>query len=234
MTNRARLLLVTPVLLGGTLATMLLAALVNPAWQRLQAREAELADLQERQQLLPLLREQLLRELEARQRAQGRRDLLLAMVEGSGDAGTLMAAVGRLAQARGIRVTLYEPRGDTAAPASAAPATPPPAAAAGRPEAPAVRSDGLAVEGLRRQELLLSARGPFPGLLAFLRDLERLQVLVVQGNLELALERTDAAKGDIRNPVTLKLTLGLYSRPAPASDRQPSRPRAAKPPAQPE
>ncbi|MFM9110823.1 MAG: hypothetical protein ACKOPN_09600 [Prochlorococcaceae cyanobacterium] len=226
MTNRARLLLVTPVLLGGTLATMLLAALVNPAWQRLQAREAELADLQERQQLL--------RELEARQRAQGRRDLLLAMVEGSGDAGTLMAAVGRLAQARGLRVTLYEPRGDTAAPASAAPATPPPAAAAGRPEAPAVRSDGLAVEGLRRQELLLSARGPFPGLLAFLRDLERLQVLVVQGNLELALERTDAAKGDIRNPVTLKLTLGLYSRPAPASDRQPSRPRAAKPPAQPE
>jgi hypothetical protein len=81
------------------------------------------------------------------------------------------------------------------------------------------------VEGLRRQTLLLSARGPFPALLTFVRDLERLAVLVVQSDLALTLEKADDKQGERTDPVALKLDLGLYSRPAATAGRTPSRPR---------
>lgn len=229
MRSGERLLLLAPALLGGVVASLLVALVVSPAWQRLQAREAELAELREREQTLPLLRAQLLKEIKAGERAEGRRNLLLTMVEGSGGKGTLMARVGELAQRAGVQVTLYEPQASAAAPAApptggqAPPPNPPPQAGGGG--APPPPADPLAVEGLRRQTLLLSARGPFPALLTFVRDLERLAVLVVQSDLALTLEKADDKQGERTDPVALKLDLGLYSRPAAAAGRRPSRPR---------
>ncbi len=226
MNASGRLLVLIPALLGGLAATGMVAVGIAPAWQRLQAREAELAQLREREQALPLLRAQLLKELEASDRARNRRNLVLTMVEGSGGKGTLMAQVGGLAQAAGVQVTLYEPQAGGQPAASGA--APPPAPPAGnKSQAAPAPADPLAVEGLRRQTLVLSARGPFPALLSFVRGLERLSVLMVQSNLELTLDKPDKAQGATSDPVTLKLELGLYSRPAPSSDRPPSRPKPA-------
>jgi hypothetical protein len=71
------------------------------------------------------------------------------------------------------------------------------------------------MEGLVQRSLLVSARGTFPALLAFLRRLEALNVLVVQSDLNLTLPEGKGADGKPLNPdapVVLKLTLGLYSR----------------------
>lgn len=227
MRGGPRLLLLVPALLGGGLASLLVGLVISPAWQRLQAREAELTQLREREQTLPLLRAQLLKELEASDRARNRRNLVLTMVEGSGGKGTLMAQVGQLAQRAGVQVTLYEPQAGASPAAAGQPGQPAAAAgAAGGKAPPPPPSDPLAVEGLRRQSLILSARGRFPALLTLVRELERLSVLVVQSNLELSLEKAERERGETADPVALKLELGLYSRPAPSSNRPPSRPRA--------
>lgn len=73
------------------------------------------------------------------------------------------------------------------------------------------------LRGLRRQTSLLTVRGTYPRLLAFLRNLEALNVLVVQSDLDLSLEEegngdqpTRAASG---TPVTLKFSVSLYDQP---------------------
>lgn len=71
--------------------------------------------------------------------------------------------------------------------------------------------------GLTRESILLTARGPYPALLEFLRRLERLDVLVAQSDLKLLLEESKPAKGvpSTQTPV-LKVLLSLYARPAAA------------------
>jgi len=65
---------------------------------------------------------------------------------------------------------------------------------------------------------LVSARGPFPALLDFLRRLEKLNVLVVQSELRLLMEESKPAEGVApTQTVVLKVLLSLYGRPTPAA-----------------
>jgi type IV pilus assembly protein PilO len=83
------------------------------------------------------------------------------------------------------------------------------------------------IPGLTRQSILVSARGPFPALLDFLRRLEKLNVLVVQSDLRLLMEESKPAQGVApTQTVVLKVLLSLYGRPTPAA---PSGPAAAVP-----
>jgi type IV pilus assembly protein PilO len=77
---------------------------------------------------------------------------------------------------------LYEP--------VVAPPPPPPDAAKNLPkkadEAPPLPKTPLEAAGLQAQKVLITAKGPYPNLLAFLRATEKLTVLVSQSNLALA------------------------------------------------
>jgi len=112
----------------------------------------------------------------------------------------------------GVQLDLYEPQG-------AAPEPPPKAGAGAEEKTPP--PDPLAVEGLQRQTVLLAAKGSFPQVLDFLRRMERLNLLVVQSDLQLVLD--DPNNGA---PVT----------PAPAAappGPQSPQPEQSKPPALP-
>ncbi len=243
--------------LGGLGLLVFLAGLV-PLWATLQRDSQRLQELEQLRDQVTLMRGQLVTTQESTEAAMASKAKIERLITGNGDLSTFLAMLDREAAASGVELTLFEPTQAAAAPApgvppgAGAPAAPPAAAPpAGGAPAPGVAApaDPLALQGLTLRTLLVSARGPFPSLLSFLRRLEALNVLVVQSDLSLTIpgpQTTDIGQtpaGPSPNPpVLMKLTLGLYSRtpvpvaapaaPAPGAAAAPA-PAQAPPPAAP-
>lgn len=221
--------LMLPVAVIGGLGLVVVLAALLPLWATLQRDSQRLQELEQLRDQVTLMRGQLVATQENTEAAMVSKTKIERLITGNGDLSTFLAMLDRGADDSGVQLTLYEPT--QAVPAAA---TPP---AAGAPAAPpagaaAAPSDPLALQGLSQRTLLMSARGSFPALLAFLRRLEALNVLVVQSDLNLTLpdDKPSDPKSVQPSPqVLMKLTLGLYSRsPAPAAT-----PPAAAPPASP-
>jgi type IV pilus assembly protein PilO len=218
-----------PIAAGGLLALLLTAFVLLPQWLGLQRDIKRQADLEELRNELALMRAQLNTSETSMEKAQAQQAKLFEIVTGNGDLSTFMAMVDREARLAGVQLDLFEPQlgggpapvGPGGKPAPAPPPAAPPAAAAAKPgAAPAQPAAGGVVEipGLKRQSILVSARGPFPALLDFLRRLEKLNVLVVQSDLRLLMEESKPAQGVApTQTVVLKVLLSLYGRPTPAA-----------------
>jgi len=206
-----------PLSVGALAAALVGGGLVAPQWQQWQQGQARLATLRASEAQVPLLRRQLAVQLEQQATAEHQQELLVRLIGGTGDLATVLAQVDRVAGLTGVQLDLYEPQG-------AAP-EPPAKAGAGAQEKPAPPApDPLAVEGLERQTVLLAAKGSFPQVLDFLRRMERLNLLVVQSDLQLALEDLNngapATPAQGKQPalpngstkVVLKLNVSLYGR----------------------
>jgi type IV pilus assembly protein PilO len=204
--KREWVLIGLPAALGGLLSLGLVWAAVWPTWQRLQIAEAEMEQLAEQRQRLPLLRTQLLKLTANVDQAEQRSRQILGLIAGSGEITTFMAQLSAEAQRTGVILDGYEP----------ITTAPPPAEDAKRSNAKPSKDkapDPLLAPGLQKTSLLLTARGTGPQLLAFLRGLEKLSLLVVQSDLSLKHETKDAAKpGEAAaNSTQLRLNLSLYS-----------------------
>jgi type IV pilus assembly protein PilO len=178
---------------------------------------------------------------------------VLQLIAGSGNLSTLMAELDRIAMTSAVELTLVEPHTATSAANSAhsgpsrqdlspeqsdtklkdiQPIKTDQKKASNPAQKSQPQSDPLETQGLRRQTLLISARGRFPDLLSFMRKLELISVLAVQSNLQLELENrtnqdtgqaksaprltwTSAAAARAAPMVTLKLNLNLYSQDSP-------------------
>jgi type IV pilus assembly protein PilO len=222
--TRERVLWGVPALVGGLAALSTGVFLALPSWNKLQEDQAQVARLTALAQSVPQFRRKIER-AERRQRdAQLLQSKVMSLIAGSGDISTFMAQIGAEASDSGVQLDSYEPN-QTAAPAPATPtqAAPPPAGQKA-PEAP----DPLLAPGLQKTSLLITAHGPAPNLLTFLRRLEALSLLVVQSDLSLkqAVGATPAGSSAAvdQNSTTLKLNLTLYSKQAPVSP-----PASAKP-----
>jgi type IV pilus assembly protein PilO len=203
--------------LGGLGLLVVMAGLV-PLWAALQRDSQRLQELGQLRDQVTLMRGQLVATRENTETAMASKAKIERLITGYSDLSTFLATLDREADASDVQLTLFEPTQ-----AAATPGTAPGAAAAAPAAAPApgaAAPDPLALEGLTLRTLLVSARGSFPALLAFLRRLEALHVLVVQSDLNLTLPEAAASEGGTPKPsneVVMKLTLGLYSRtPAPA------------------
>jgi type IV pilus assembly protein PilO len=181
MTPLERAAFWAPLGLGGLVAVLVGGTLVLPQWQQWQQGQARLALLRTSEAQLPLLRRQLEVQLDQQAKEEHQQELLVRLIAGNGSLATVLAQVDRVAGLAGVQLDLYEPQqalpeapAKAGGTASAKPAPPPP--------------DPLAVEGLERQTVLLAAKGSFPQVLDFLRRLERLNLLVVQSDLQVALE----------------------------------------------
>jgi type IV pilus assembly protein PilO len=199
--KREWLLLGIPAVAGALVSLGCAAVLLWPAWQRLQSDQRELEQLAEQRQRLPLLRAQLLKLSDTVDQAEQRRRQILGLIAGSGEINTFMAQLSAEAQRTGVALDGYEPI-TTAAPAAKAK----PAAGKDKDKTPAPPADPLLAPGLQKTSLLLTARGSGPQLLAFLRALEKLSLLVVQSDLSLKHEATEAAA----NTTELRVNLSLY------------------------
>ena len=128
-----------------------------------------------------------------------------------------MAQVDKLAALSGVKLSLFEPLA-SASPVSDPKATGQPAKPQGKDSPPPAPADPLLARGVAKQEVLLSAAGRYPALMTFMRQLEALNVLVVQSNLQLSVEEQKAqaatAKGpQVVPPVQLKMSVATYYRP---------------------
>lgn len=216
MITRPQVLFGIPVALGGLVALTLGGLVLWPQWQQVQVGRSRVAELRQIEAQLPLMAQQLGREQQGVEKAQGQQALVLQLIAGSGNLATFMAQVDRLAALSGVKLSLYEPLA-SAAPAPDAKAAPQPPKPAGKDEPPPPPADPLLAPGVAKQEVLVSAAGRYPALLAFIRQLEKLSVLVVQSNLQLSAEEQKAqavaAKGpQAVPPVQLKMSVATYYR----------------------
>jgi type IV pilus assembly protein PilO len=224
--------LTLPAAVLGGLGLLVVMAGLLPLWAALQRDSQRLQELGQLRDQVTLMRGQLVATRENTETAMASKAKIERLITGYSDLSTFLATLDREADASDVQLTLFEPTQAAATPgtapgaAAAAPAAAPapgaaaPAPGAAAPAPGAAAPDPLALEGLTLRTLLVSARGSFPALLAFLRRLEALNVLVVQSDLNLTLPEVAASEGGTPKPsneVVMKLTLGLYSRtPAPA------------------
>jgi len=213
---RQRLLLGLPIAVGGLLATAITALFTVPQWLQLQNSGARLQQLEALQQQLPLLREQLVKSSQDIERNDGKQRKLLRLIEGSGEFATFLAQLDLEASRHGLQLELFEPVSAPAAPAKA-----PEPGQAGQP-AQASPQEPLQAAGLQAERVLLSARGRYPSLLAFMRAVEQLSLLVVPSDFSLELVEAVSVNTDpsgaaeaakLRVP-ELKLALTYYKAPA--------------------
>jgi type IV pilus assembly protein PilO len=232
-----------PIGAGVALAALLLSALALPQWLGISKDQQRLSELEDLRQQAELLKLQNLKLVKERQEALDQEEQIIQLVAGSGDPSTFLATLDLEARQAGVELQLFEPSaavattpgapGAPGAPATAgAPGAPGAAGAAGAPGAPpAVGPDGkplppppdpMAKAGLKKRSLLLSARGTYPQLLAFLRRMELLDVLVEQSNLTVAVAGAVPGRPAVNDnelppvvpKVEAKLALTLYSKEA--------------------
>ena len=174
-----RLLLGLPIGVGAVLALVLVGVGVLPQWLKLQSDSERLAQLEEIQGRIPLLRAQIAKTAQSQDAAERKQQKVLQLIEGSGELVTFLAQLDREAARFGVQLDLYEPVA----------ALPPPAAddkkAQNGDQPGAPPKSPLEAAGLKAQQVLLTARGSYPNVLAFLRATEKLTVLVSQSNLSL-------------------------------------------------
>jgi type IV pilus assembly protein PilO len=160
---------------------------------------------------------------------------LLQLIQGSGELTTFLAQLDREATRLGVQLELYEP---VVAPPPVAEAEAKTTAKKDNQPPPPPQSP-LEAAGLKAQKILLTAKAPYPNLLAFLRATEKLSYLVSQSNLSLSavelpkLAPSSPAPAGAPAPVIapvgaqteLKLMLTLYQSPenglAPNSPKKP-------------
>ena len=178
------LLLGVPIGIGAVVAALIIGFGVLPQWLRLQASSERLAQLEEFKARIPLLRAQIAKTYEDQSAAERKQLQVLQLIQGSGEFATFLAQLDAEAARHGVQLDLYEP--------VAAPAPVPAVEAKKGEQAPPPPASAMEAAGLKEQKVLLTARGSYPSLLAFMRAIEKLSVLVSQSSLSLAV--VDPAK----------------------------------------
>jgi len=214
--SRERVLVGAPVVAAVVVVAGLLLLDGWPRLGRLQEQQERLEELRLKQASLPGLRRQLAKqEIRAQEVAQ-QQALLVDLIAGRERIQTFLAQVGRVADATGVVIELYEP---------SAPPAPAPSPANSRSRSRSNRSNQKAAPknpltglGYVKTGVLLQAKGPYEALQAFLRRMESLQLLVQPSDLAL---KALAAKGDTKAPdavekpsTQLKLRLSFFDRVA--------------------
>ena len=173
-----RLLLGVPIAIGAVVTALIVGFAVVPQWLRLQADSERLAQLEELKSRIPLLRAQIAKAAEAQSEVERKQLQVLQLIEGSGEFVTFLAQLDAEAARQGVQLDLYEP--------VAAPAPVPAAQAKNDEKTPPPPASPMEAAGLKEQKVLLTARGSYPSLLAFMRATEKLSVLVSQSQMSLA------------------------------------------------
>jgi type IV pilus assembly protein PilO len=190
-----------PIGIGALVSALIVGFAVVPQWLRLQADSERLTQLEELKARIPMLRAQLAKTSASQAKAERNQAQLLQMIQGSGELATFLAQLDREATRLGVQLDLYEP--------VAAPPPPPPDAAKKGEAAPPPPQTPLEAAGLQAQKVLITAKGPYPNLLAFLRATEKLTVLVTQGNLSLTAVAPSSSTPAVAK-TELKLTFTYY------------------------
>ena len=225
--SRGRILVGAPAALGVVLAGALLAGLAWPRLAAIKDQRERIDELKAKEASLPTLKLQRTKTDGELQKAQQQQSLLVELVAGRGEIKTFLAQLSRVSEAAGIAITLYEPvpvvGADAPGQSTNRPSRSANNQAQGREQA--VPRDPLDKLGYQKTAVLLQAEGPYAGLLAFLRQMERLELLVQPSDLELeALDESsddDEPKPAAAPRTRLKLRLTFFDKTAEPPEPKP-------------
>jgi len=190
---------------------------VWPRFGRLQEQQERLQELRLKQASLPGLLRQLSKQEMLAQQAAQEQALLVDLIAGREKIQTFLAEVGRVADATGVLVNLYEPS-TSRAPKPQSSKTSSTRKSSRSKNTPPEPKDPLAQLGYQKTSVLLQAKGPYEALQAFMRRMESIQLLVQPSNLALkALNKQGGATKStvpVKPRTELKLRLSFFDRVA--------------------
>lgn len=202
-----RILLVLPIVMGAGLAVLMLTAGAAPLMVQLKADQEVVDEMLRKREGLAAARQQLEQELVELERLDQKHKRLVNLVAGEGQLRTVLAQLNLLTQRQNVRITAMElqpvvrftppppPSPPSEAEKNADPAEPPPTPA-----------DPLLLTGLEKRSALISLEGRFLDLLAVLRELEKLEVIVLMDDLALL---NSGANG---SQIQLSISMSAYGR----------------------
>ena len=179
--TRQRVLVGTPLLVGALIGACVFAIAGLPHWLESGERTRRIAELKEQQQSLPLSAAQVKQEQQTLVAAQQQQDLVVNLVAGRGQIETLLTPLRRTAAESGVVIERYEPA------ASAPVVTESPEQGATNQDEPSEDKPEASpdMKGYEKTSVLLQVKGPYEGVLQFLRAMEQLELLVQPSDLEL-------------------------------------------------
>lgn len=213
--TRQRVLVGTPVLVGVLLSAVLFGALGLPEWLASGERSRRIVELKAQEESLPLIEAQVKQQNQKLVEAQQQQDLVVNLVAGRGQIETFLTQLSRSAAESGVVFERYEPSS-----AASGVANSPEQRSDNQPEQSNEQGDDTAqappdMKGYEKTAVLLQVRGPYVGVLQFLRAMEKLELLVQPSDLELKAVPPEAnAEGLPAGPplTELKLRLSFFDK----------------------
>ena len=209
--TRRRVLVGTPFLVGALIGAGLFAIAGLPHWLASGERTRRIAELKVQQQSLPLIEARAKQEQQNYLRAKQQQDLVVTLVAGRGQIKTFLAQLSRTATETGVVIERYEP-------AVAAPGVESSSDQGSKNQDEEGEGKAKAppeMKGYEKTAVLLQVRGPYVGVLQFLRAMEKLELLVQPSDLELkAVQPEPNADGAPAGPplTELKLRLSFFDK----------------------
>jgi len=219
-----RAVLLIPIIAGAMVGVVLLLFGLIPLLVQVQEKRDVLQGMERKKSELPILRQQLAALSKKKAKSMAQQERLLNLVAGTTQLHTFLAQLNQFAVEQGVSIVKVEPQAiERPAPKPASP--PADTAAVDDATAPPLPpEDPLLVQKLEKRSALLTVQGPFRRIIAFLQQMEQLQVIVIASDLELRLgapnQRSsgNSADGEDVTQTTLKLKLSAYGRSTQGQD----------------
>ena len=207
-----RALVVLPAAVGLTFALILGGALVLRFQSNINQLTALEKERLQKQDELSFLKIQQSKLKQTYREAQEQTQLLQQLVTANQSIDTLLSQLNLEASESNVVLESYEPQRTQAAPAGSA-----------NSNKDAPPADPLVTDGVIKEKRLIVVKGPYVGLLEFLRRLERITPLLVISDLSV---QADAAASAADQPLpqatsTLRLTLTAYTKEQANAEPQP-------------
>ena len=212
-----RAVLLIPIIAGAMVGVVLLLFGLIPLLVQVQEKQVVLQEMERKKSELPILKQQLAALSRKKAKSMAQQERLLNLVAGTTQLHTFLAQLNQFAVEQGVSILKVEPQAiERPAPK---PASPPADTAADDATAPSLPpEDPLLVQKLEKRSALLTVQGPFRRIIAFLQQMEQLQVIVIASDLELMLMASNQSSSgtsvavDDATQTMLKLKLSAYGR----------------------
>ena len=207
-----RALFFLPLVASVGVAVLLVLLALLPMWRSMQDRKEVVDDLLIKTTALPGLQKDLIKQQRVRLDLQAQEERLLNVIAGTKDLDTLLGELNQMAVRHQVVVVTTEP-GEIE---TWTPALDDQEASENDTEAlsadESVPSDALLQEGLEKRMASLTISGEFSQVLAFLQDLESLEVFVITSGLKIEAKTSSTSAEAGLFDTELELQLAAYGR----------------------
>jgi len=212
-----RAVLLIPIFAGALVGLVLVLFGFIPLLLQVREERDVLQGMERKKSELPMLKQQLAVLSRKKAKSMAQQERLLNMVAGSTQLQTFLAQLNQFAVEQGVSILKVEAQA-IERPAPKPASLPPDNTSSDTTAPPLPPGDPLLVQQLEKRSALLTVQGPFRRVLAFLQQMEQLQVIVIASDLELMLMASNQSSSgtsvavDDATQTMLKLKLSAYGR----------------------